>query len=313
MVKINFTIYIICLLLILTCKQDKLDNPNHAGDDSYFERQLIECLTGQSSQCRTISVPIPTPSITVSAGNTQNTITWTSVAGATSYSLYHSTSPIVTKTSGTLISNVTSPYNHYSANGTKYYYVLLATNGNQESALSNEVSATSFCTECRMFVTATTYTADLGKPVGADAKCKADANKPSGASVFKALLWDGVNRTPCISNLCLTSGIAEHTDWVLQPNRRYFRSSDSVTIATTNSEGIWTTQDNDISSGASVILWSGADTGGNWVQRTGTSGLCSTWEGDTGTMGSSAGSNNFRIGTGANGCASFHSFACVEQ
>ena len=43
-------------------------------------------------------------------GNAQNTVSWTSVTGATSYNLYWSTSSGVTTSNGTKISSVTSPY-----------------------------------------------------------------------------------------------------------------------------------------------------------------------------------------------------------
>lgn len=44
-----------------------------------------------------------------------------------------------------------------------------------------------------MFVTATTYNANLGGIIGADNKCSLDANKPA-SGIYKALIVDDVNR-----------------------------------------------------------------------------------------------------------------------
>jgi fibronectin type 3 domain-containing protein/DNA-binding protein YbaB len=89
---------------------------------------------------------IPAPNaptgVTATPGNTQVTVTWTSVSGATSYNLYYDTSPGVT-TASSKVQGVTSPYVHTSrTNGTTYYYRVSAVNTGGESALSSEVSAT---------------------------------------------------------------------------------------------------------------------------------------------------------------------------
>lgn len=81
--------------------------------------------------------------VTATAGNAVNTISWSSVTGATAYNLYWSTSSGVTKTNGTKIANASSPYSHTGrANGTTYYYIVTALNSYGESAPSHQVSAT---------------------------------------------------------------------------------------------------------------------------------------------------------------------------
>ena len=76
-------------------------------------------------------------------GNAQNTVSWTSVTGATSYNLYWSTSSGVTTSNGTKISGVTSPYSHTGlTNGTTYYYIVTAVNAGGESSASGQASAT---------------------------------------------------------------------------------------------------------------------------------------------------------------------------
>ncbi len=79
--------------------------------------------------------------IRASAGDTQVTVSWDSVAGATSYNIYYGTATGVTKAS-TPIVDVTSP-NVITGlvNGTTYFFVVTAVDGNGESAVSFEASA----------------------------------------------------------------------------------------------------------------------------------------------------------------------------
>jgi alpha-tubulin suppressor-like RCC1 family protein/fibronectin type 3 domain-containing protein len=93
----------------------------------------------------TPQVPAPgaPTGVTATAGNTQVTISWNPVSGATSYNLYFGTSTGVTKATGTKTAAVTSPYAHTGlANGTTYYYVVTAANAGGESPESAQVGAT---------------------------------------------------------------------------------------------------------------------------------------------------------------------------
>jgi hypothetical protein len=86
--------------------------------------------------------PAPPTGVSATAGNGQLTISWNVISGE-SYNIYWSTSSGVTKTGGTKISNVTSPYTHTGrTNGTTYYYVVTAVDSSGESAESSQVSAT---------------------------------------------------------------------------------------------------------------------------------------------------------------------------
>lgn len=83
-------------------------------------------------------IAVATPSVL------SNTITWDSVAGATSYNIYWSYVSGTGK-SGTKISDVTSPYVHLDLDpGFVYYYVITSYDSgiDFESSASNEVSAT---------------------------------------------------------------------------------------------------------------------------------------------------------------------------
>ena len=105
---------------------------------------------GESNESIQVSVtPSAIPSqatptgVTVAAGDGQVTLSWNTVSDATSYNIYWSTMSGVTKTTGTKISNVTSPYTHTGlTNGTTYYYVVTAVNSNGESNESIQVSVT---------------------------------------------------------------------------------------------------------------------------------------------------------------------------
>ena len=88
--------------------------------------------------------PPAAPSLTsATAGNTQVTLVWGAVAGATSYNVYRGTAAGVTKISGTKFTGVSSPYDATGlTNGTPYFFVVTAVGTGGESAESNERSAT---------------------------------------------------------------------------------------------------------------------------------------------------------------------------
>ena len=89
------------------------------------------------------TAPSAPTGVAATAGDGQVSISWNSVSGATSYNIYWSTTTGITKTTGTKISNATSPYTHTSlTNGTTYYYVVTAENSYGESSESSQLSAT---------------------------------------------------------------------------------------------------------------------------------------------------------------------------
>jgi hypothetical protein len=88
------------------------------------------------------SVPTVPTNVSATAGETQNSISWSGVSGATSYNLYWSNSTGVT-TADTKIANIAAPYIHTGlTNGTPYYYGVTAVNTIGEGVISGEVSAT---------------------------------------------------------------------------------------------------------------------------------------------------------------------------
>ncbi|MCK4705404.1 MAG: hypothetical protein KAT90_07995, partial [Gammaproteobacteria bacterium] len=88
------------------------------------------------------SMPRATRSFTATAGDTVATLSWQKVTGADSYNLYYDTLSGVT-TASTVITGVTSPYDHTGlTNDATYYYIVTAVNANGEGLPSNEISVT---------------------------------------------------------------------------------------------------------------------------------------------------------------------------
>lgn len=84
----------------------------------------------------------PPENIDALAESEKVTITWDRVSTASSYNIYWSNYPGVSKFTGTVIRNVTSPYVHLNlTNGLNYYYVVTAENVYGESPESAEVNA----------------------------------------------------------------------------------------------------------------------------------------------------------------------------
>ncbi len=95
----------------------------------------------------TASAPAVPVGLTASGGTGQVTLSWTSVSNATSYNIYYATTSGVTKTSGTKIFSVTTPYAQTGlAAETTYFYVVTAVNSAGESADSVQISASTVST-----------------------------------------------------------------------------------------------------------------------------------------------------------------------
>ncbi|MBC7962895.1 MAG: fibronectin type III domain-containing protein, partial [Steroidobacteraceae bacterium] len=91
----------------------------------------------------TPTAPVAPTAVTAVGGANQATITWPAVSGAASYNVYWSTSTGVTKTSGTKVAGVTSPYVKTALSaGTTYYFIVTAANSVGESAASTQITAT---------------------------------------------------------------------------------------------------------------------------------------------------------------------------
>jgi hypothetical protein len=95
------------------------------------------------AQAEYVSGPGAPGNLSAVGGIGQITVNWDDVAGADSYNLYWSRTPGVTKSTGTKIEGVSSPYIHSALlPETTYYYCLTTVDGGIESGESAVVSAT---------------------------------------------------------------------------------------------------------------------------------------------------------------------------
>lgn len=97
--------------------------------------------SGLSNEGSAITTPAA-PSPSADGGSSKVILTWSPVTGASSYNAYWAETTGVTKSTGTKIENVTSPYQHTGRTiGVTYYYVMTSVNATGESADSTEVNA----------------------------------------------------------------------------------------------------------------------------------------------------------------------------
>jgi fibronectin type 3 domain-containing protein len=123
----------------------------HAGlsaNTTYYYIVTAVSASGESTPSAQVSatsviVPAAPAGASASGGSNQVTVSWNPVSSAASYNIYWSTLSGVSKTNGTKLAKVSSPYlqTGLSAN-TTYYYIVTALNGAGESDPSSQVTAT---------------------------------------------------------------------------------------------------------------------------------------------------------------------------
>jgi hypothetical protein len=164
--------------------------------------------------------------------------------------------------------------------------------------------------DCRIFVTASTYDGNLGGAQGADNKCNSDPARPQGTRNWKALISSTPERTACTSANCSTGGLAENFNWVLRPNTLY-RRLDGQIIGTTDGSAIFDFDlQHEIDSNPN-LLWTGLTV--SWEQGA----SCSNWTDNNNSTSGSKGGSAYVTGkaifwTNAF-CDSQFSLYCVEQ
>ncbi len=135
-----------------------------------------------------VGLPAAPQNVQAASGNTQVTVSWNPVSGATLYNIYWNTTGGVT-TSDNQITGVTSPYVHTGrANGTTYYYIVTAVNSLGESVPSSEVSVMSGGSSGALdttFGTTGMVTTDLGADDSGQAVAVDSTNKIIVAGQFR--------------------------------------------------------------------------------------------------------------------------------
>jgi hypothetical protein len=115
------------------------------GTPYYFIVTAVDASGESTASSEVSATPLAKPKgMQVTAGNGQVTVSWTNVAGATSYNIYYSTAAgQETTASGVKFANATNPQVIAGlTNGTPYYFVVTAVNDTAESIVSSEKSAT---------------------------------------------------------------------------------------------------------------------------------------------------------------------------
>jgi len=201
---------------------------------------------------------------------------------------------------------------------------MVCQNNNLKDALENPGGYAADARRLRIFVTAASFNgSQVGGISGADQKCNADSNKPvDQPAVYKALLGSmtgSANRSACASENCTLNGVAEHIDWVMKPNRAYYRYDGQTPVGRTDANGIWAAP---ISLNSSIGLatgevWTGITmfAGVAWI--TSSAQDCQGWTSNAvvnnAPVGRQESTDNTSIGWGAQSCSQPRFLYCIEQ
>ena len=115
-----------------------MSDPIHPNNSGYriIAKRFSNAITSFELKAKPIAKDSPPKTYDV-------TLTWDDVPNATSYNIYWSDKPGVTKNNGTKISNVKNPHKIKGLKkGKKYYFVVTAVNASGESKESKEFSIT---------------------------------------------------------------------------------------------------------------------------------------------------------------------------
>ncbi|MCR9141893.1 MAG: DUF1554 domain-containing protein [bacterium] len=183
-----------------------------------------------------------------------------------------------------------------------------------QNATSSSSSSSTGCAgsgHCLMFVTNAAVTVTTGI-AGLDSQCQSNASKPSGGGTYKALIVDGTNRIACTTANC-GGGTAEHTDWVLKPNKEYRRADGTTVIGTTSANGVFAfplTNSVDPGSVPTNAMRTGMNN--DWTSN---ANDCTNWSttGGVAAGGVNNVTSNALIFIGTSGCTNSDRAVCVEQ
>lgn len=271
------------LLFILGqgCKQTDLCNTS----DIDSKCGLTNMIT-QSDCSITALPPIKPQNLSGSPSNGQIVLNWNPSHCATKYTVYWSNAPNINPLTANKIVTLEAKLTHAGLiNNVIYYYQISAENSinHKVSSLSDEVFFAPSLLTLKTYITTTTYAVPtIGSIAGADTICNNDSGKPTGGSIYKALL---VDETGCAGIPCRRASISANIgdgqiNWVLKPNTNYVRADGVTPIMTTNINGLFIF-------GTLTNGWSSA-------VATGISGMSGTW-----TTFSSLTCSNYSLNSGS--------------
>lgn len=138
---------------------------------------------------------------------------------------------------------------------------------------------------------------------GADELCDESAAKPN-QSRYKALLVDGSARV---------AAPGSQVDWVLRPDRNYYRANGTTLVGKTTSEGLFTFPLANRLQTAGTYVWTGL--AANWQLA---ADDCARWTSVStttvkGQVGQSSGETSAFLAAAQQTCGSVASLYCVEQ
>ncbi|RYY73327.1 MAG: hypothetical protein EOO52_18155 [Gammaproteobacteria bacterium] len=223
MMQLKRLIILSCLLSLVGCgggggNDGSPSTPKPSSSSTPSSNSNLSSTSNSSIQA--LSTP---QNLQVQAGNASVTLSWSPVAGATSYHVYYATEQnILSKNiesfeNGTWIKNVTSPYTVTSLqNNQAYYFVVTAVNGSLESTQSTEVSTTPSAV-----LTANQPTAQEVLVIELINRARFDPL--AEAERYDIGLNDGITggqittarKPPVALNLLLTDAARVHSQWML--------------------------------------------------------------------------------------------------
>ena len=143
---------------------------------------------------------------------------------------------------------------------------------------STETTATTAPTTTekpRIFIPSEVTNGNIGGAAGADALCMNSAAKPA-TGVYKALIVDS-GRRACQNSNCTSA--TENINWVLKPNKTYYRTDALTVIGTTNAAGIIIFPLQNTVSATANLAFTGLNS--DWISNS--AFTCNNWtSGDTG-------------------------------